>query len=388
MDFRKLRDETSDEYIIRVCGMKDASGYTWDKIAAIINNELGQERTESSYRKFYARYTHNIPLNLETDTAESFMNQIERNKLQTTKVELNRCLRQYSRFDLFYDNIRDAIETLPMPVVKPAPTVTSDNEYVLVISDLHYGATYASENNEYSREECRRRFNRLLGETIEFIKYEGVEHLNIVSLGDTVQGILRMTDLQLNDIAVVDCVVEVSRIIAEFLNELSAYVYIDYYAVSAANHSQTRPLGSKASEIATEDVERIIINYISDMLRDNGRVWVYTDMTRDYVDFSVFDYEIIAMHGHQIKNLNTAIKDMSSLCQKFYDYMLLGHYHSSQEICVGEKGGHNIEVLVSPSVIGSCCYSDKLMRGAKAAAKIYEFDQNHGHTMTRTIILN
>lgn len=388
MDFNKLSNETNDEYIIRICGMKEELGVTWDKIADIINDNLGVDRTESTYRKFYARHTQSLPLNIDAETAESLLTQVERAKLQTTKVEMNRYLRQYSRFDLFYDNIRDAIETLPMPEVKPAPAVTNDKEYILAISDLHYGATYSSENNEYSRKECERRLNVLLGEVIDFVKYEGIDHLNVVSLGDTIQGILRMTDLQLNDIAVVDCVVEISRIIAQFLNELSAYVFVDYYAVSAANHSQTRPIGSKASELAAEDVERIIINYVSDLLADNGRVWVYTDMSRDYIDFSVFDYNVIAMHGHQVKNMQTAIRDMSALCQKFYDYMLIGHFHSAQEICVGERDGHNIEVLVSPSIIGSCQYSDKLMKGAKASAKIYEFDERRGHTMTKTIILN
>lgn len=388
MDYKRASDETKEEYILRICGLKDVIGVTWDRIAAIINENLGIERTESSYRKFYARHANGLPLNIDAETAQSLNIQSERNKLHTTKVELNRYLRHYSRFDLFYENIRDAIETLPPPEVKPFPAKASDKEYILTISDLHYGSTYTSENNRYSRDICRQRLNTLLGEVIEFVKYEGVEHLNVVSLGDTIQGILRLTDLQLNDIAVVDCVVEISRILAAFLNELTAYVYVDYYAVSAANHTQTRPIGSKASELATEDVERIIINYISDLLADNGRACIHTDMSRDYIDFSVFDFQVIAMHGHQIKNLPTAIKDMSSVCQKFYDYMLLGHLHSAQELCVGERDEHNIEVLVSPSIIGSCPYSDKLLKGSKSAAKIYEFDERHGHTMTKTIILN
>lgn len=388
MSFTRERSESAHDYIIRICGMKGELGYTWDDIADVINGELGYSRTGVAYRKFYARHKDDAPVTIDYETEDSLAIQVERNKLQATKIEANRYIRQYSRFDLFYSNVREAIETLPLPEFQAIPPEYSGKQYVLTISDLHYGSTYESENNDYSRKECERRLTALLGEVIEFIKYEGVQHMFVLSLGDTVQGILRMTDLQLNDIPVVDCVVEVSRLLAQFLNQLSAYTLIDFYAVSAANHSQTRPLGSKASELATEDVERIIINYVADMLRDNSRISVYTDMSRDYVDFKIFDYNVIAMHGHQIKNTNTAIRDMSALCQKFYDYMFIGHYHSRQEICVGERAGHNIEVLIAPSVIGSCQYSDKLMRGAKASACIYEFDEQHGHTGTKTFILN
>lgn len=389
MDFKRLDGENDKEYILRICGAKTDIGCTWDDIANIINEELGYDRTGLAYRKFYTRHNHDIDMpKLDYETQSSIAIRMERDKLQATKLEESRFLRHYSRFDLFYSNIREAIESLPMPTLNPLPVSCSDKEYVLTLSDLHYGSTYESENNEYSRKECERRLSALLGEVIEFVKYEGVRHMHILSLGDTVQGILRMTDIQINDIPVVDCVVEVSRLLAQFLNELSAYTFIDFYAVSAANHSQTRPLGSKASELATEDVERIIINYISDMLLNNPRVWAHTDMSRDYVCFKIFDYNIIAMHGHQIKDKNNAIKDMSALCQKFYDYMFMGHYHSRQEICVGEKDGHNIEVLISPALIGSCQYSDKMMTGAKSAACIYEFDERHGHTGTKTFILN
>lgn len=388
MSFERLQPESSNDYIVRICSMKDDLGFTWDDIADAINQELGLDRTGNAYRKYYAVHKHDTSFKFDKETEESVAVRLERNKLQATKLEANRYLRQYSRFELFYENIREAIEILPVPTMEPLPAEYNDKDYVLALADMHYGSTFESENNDYSREECSDRLSKLLGDVIEYIKYEGVSHLNVLSLGDSIQGILRITDLQLNDIPVVDCVVEVSRLLAQFLNNLSKYVVVDYYAVSAANHSQTRPIGSKASELATEDVERIVINYIHDMLRENKRISIHTDLSRDYVDFQICGHNAIAMHGHQIKNMQTAIKDMSALCQKFYDYMFIGHYHSAQELCVGEREGHNIEVLVSPSIIGSCQYSDKLMRGAKAAAKIYEFDEPHGHIGTKTFILN
>ena len=74
-------------------------------------------------------------------------------------------------------------------------------------------------------------------------------------MGDDIQGILRLSDLQLNESSVVKATVFVAKTIARFLNDLSEYCFIDYYLCPTSNHSQTRPLGTKASEIASEDVE-------------------------------------------------------------------------------------------------------------------------------------
>ena len=197
-----------------------------------------------------------------------------------------------------------------------------------------------------------------------------------------------MTDLQINDIPVVDAVVEISRLIAEFLNELSASCNITYYHVPKANHSQIRPLGSKASEIASEDMEKIIVNYISDLLKNNSRVTVKSNLEKDYVDFKIFDFECTSLHGHQIKNIKTTVKDLSNINRKWYSYVFLGHTHSANEIIVGEENHNNIEVLTIPSFIGSDPYADSLFVGSKAMVKIFEFDRVYGHIGSRYIILN
>ena len=285
-------------------------------------------------------------------------------------------------------NIKDAIIRLEQPKLIRTSINESDTQYILGFGDIHYGATYKSINNEYSRAECKRRFGVLLSYMEEFIKSENISHLKIINVSDTIQGILRMTDLQINDIPVVDSIVEISRILAEFLNELSASCSIEYYHAPQANHSQTRPLGSKASEVATEDMERIIINYVSDLLSNNDRVEVITNFEKDYVDIKIFDFECFATHGHKIKDVKGVISDMSNRNRKFYSYAFLGHTHSANEIIVGEDEFSNKEVLTIPAFIGSDPYADSLFVGSKGMAKLYLFDRKYGKIMSKNIILN
>lgn len=395
IEFKRQPGETEEQFIFRVCAAREALG-GWCNVAQAINRELGYGYSESKYRKDWAaqqKYSLGQGGVIDKDALDDMTRAatelaMERQKLSAEKLELNRQIRQNSRFELFYEKVADAVQTLPVPEFNPIYSQNSGKDYVLAVSDIHYGATFESENNRYSRDISRQRLENLCGQVIVFVRENNLNHVNILSLGDSLQGLLRVSDLGINDIPVVDCVVEISRLLAQFLNEISSYCNIDFYAVSAANHSQTRPLGSKASELATEDLERIIVSYVSDMLMLNDRVCVHTDLSRDYVSFNLFGYDCLALHGHQIKNTGSALRDYSLLHQKLYSYMFLGHMHAAQEIVVGEKDNHNCEVLVCPSIIGSDPYSDKLTRGSKGAARIYEFDEVYGHTGTKTFILN
>ena len=315
--------------------------------------------------------------------------QKERQKLNATKVEYNRNLRHESRFELFYENIRDVTTALPLPEFYPIhEDVKTEKAYALSISDIHAGARFKSENNEYSLEECKRRFQVLLGDVIDFVKDKNLSKITVIELGDTIQNILRLSDLRLNETSVVEATVFIARVIAQFLNELSAYCYVDYYHVPTANHSQVRNLGSKASELATEDVEYVISNYIKDLTVNNNRITVTLNGGKEYVRIPIFDFECIALHGHQIKNIENSLKDLSHLHRRFYSFVFLGHYHAGKELPVGETSVNDTEVIVCPSFVGSDPYSDSLMKGSKAACKIYGFDKHKGLVETYKFVLN
>ena len=310
----------------------------------------------------------------------------ERMKLQTTKIEYNRNLRKDSRFEMFYENINDARDRLPMPVFEELICEEQEGEYVLALADIHYGAFFESINNSYSREEVQRRFGKLIAKLKVLIHKNKINKLNIIELGDTIQGMLRLSDVKLNDIPVVDSVVEVSRLIATFLNELSRYTEITYRQVMASNHSQNRYLGTKANEMPNEDMERVIGNYIKDLVANNPRVEVVLS-ERDYDSFELSKQKILTLHGHQVKNINNAIRDYSMLHRTFYDICFVAHFHGGKQMSVAEGNG-NTEIVVCPSFIGSDPYSDSLKIGSKGMCRLFKIEENQGITEQYTIILN
>lgn len=310
----------------------------------------------------------------------------ERKKLQATKIEYNRNLRVESRQELLYENIRDEKERLPLPIFEQRYYHENYGEYLLAFTDVHYGADFVSENNIYNREETKKRFEFIASRTKEMCRKKHISHLNICDLGDDIQGLLRISDVQINDIPVVQAVVEVARLIATTLNEISKVADITYYHTMASNHSQTRPITGKA-DLIKEDLEYIIGNYISDLLSDNEKVKVVIS-DKDYHSIQLAGQQVIMLHGHQVKDTKNAIRDYSMLHRVFYDIAFVGHFHAGQQMSVGESENGNTEIYVVPSFVGSDPYSDSLKKGSKAMCKLFKIEEKNGVTENYTIVLN
>ncbi len=398
--YKRLEGETPEELIYRVCSDKDVIG-SWDDVKLILNTLLNQNYSESTYRKKFQVFNKMLDANkkkfvdsnkqldeLNKKIKECRQEQI---KLQTLNIERNRLDRSESRQALYYQYVRSVIETLPLPKFEVIESNDEEynREYILNLSDLHYGASFISENNTYSPEITKERLFYLTFYMIDFIKSRKLHKLHVLCTGDVLQGLIHLTDLKINDSTVVKSCVEICRLIAQMLNTLSAHVQIEYYHTPSANHTQIRALGAKANELMDEDMEYLIGNYIKDLCANNNRITVHlAEEGKQYVSFDINGYNIVAMHGHQIKNIESAIKDISMMRREFVDILILGHFHSGKQMTVGEGCCSDCEVLINPSFVGSDPYSDSLMKGSKAAVSIYGIHEIYGHDETHKVILN
>ena len=55
MDFKRLENETDEQLVYRICSQKEIIG-TWEDVADILNNLLGNNFSESAYRKKYQSF--------------------------------------------------------------------------------------------------------------------------------------------------------------------------------------------------------------------------------------------------------------------------------------------------------------------------------------------
>ncbi|MFD1401978.1 hypothetical protein [Robinsoniella peoriensis] len=394
-------NETPKAYRIRLYKNKELYGLSNIEIGKLCNEAFGVNWDESAHRKKTTNYIKGYndakselgsvdfqlqELVRQNENIEKNIRK-ERYKLQATKLERDRLEKTESRFELFYENIKDAITTLPLPDIKPYKlNKVSDDEYIVLIADVHFGAKFKSIHNEYSIDIVQERFKQLLTELVLLIEERHISKITVLGLGDDVQGIIHLTDFMINQIPVVDAVVQYPRIVAQFLNELSVYCFVEYYSVMNSNHTQTRPLGTKASEIATEDVEKIIVNHIYDLVAVNERVVVHTEFSNKPVELDIKGFKIIAQHGHQVKAIgDNVLKDLSDFYKVFYNYAILGHLHAGKESVVGSSGSINNKVIVADGFEGSCPYSDTILKDCRGSVKILKFTDK-GYTGHETVV--
>lgn len=403
IEVKRLPNESDESLIYRVCSMKDSFG-TWSEVRDILNKLLDKDYSESKYRKWYKVYQAGLEEGLKKGQSDSDYSDLddklnalkkERKKIQALNVERNKYDREETRRELFYEQIAENITSLPLVSfgqISDEENVDHhdfEKEYVLCLADIHAGAKFKESYDEYSMEIVQERFLCLLDEMSYFIKDKGINHLHVLELGDTVQGLIHLSDLKIIDSSMVRTIVEISRLIAEFLNQLSSITKITYYHCGRANHTQIRAFNAKANELAEEDVEYIIGHYIQDLLRNNDRVEVILpDVNQSYIKLNIRANDIYAMHGHQLRNTDKAIDDVSNYLAETVDYLIVGHEHCSKEITTNAYSTFDKEVLVCPSFVGSDPYSHSILKRTHGAVKVFGFNEVYGHNETYKFILD
>lgn len=315
----------------------------------------------------------------------------ERKKLQTIRVDYNKIAREKSRKDLMYEMVKDSIETLSVPEFTVATSERKDNnkEAVLAFGDVHWGKVSESLNNSYSPEIFEKRMYKLIEESVHYIKdKEELSHVTVLNMADSIEGMsLRISQLQALRTGFIDQTIAFAKFMASWLNELSKYFSVTYKHIPSSNHSEIRPFNTKRGEFPAEDLEKIIINYIHDVLKDNPRIEIPV-YNGNAIEFNIAGFEHIATHGHSFKMNKNTIRDLSMQRQKFYQYLWVAHFHHGSTITVNENSLGNVEMLQIPSVMGSDEYSDSLMTGSKAGAVINIFEEGKGRTTQYNIVLN
>lgn len=398
MIYQKSSDENENQYIYRICSMKEDQGWTWEYIAGILNDSLGHNFGESKYRKQYQYFSKMLKDNEDTFfTNDEYLEKLrserrevekERKKLQTEKLEYNKWLREEAREELIAEHIADAIKELPELEI-PRIVVQKNGARVgnLVFADPHYGKDLCIKGlfgeilNEYSPEIFERRMWNLLNQVIQICDKEGFDTLNVYDLGDEIEGCLRVSALMKLRYGVIESTVRYGRFITEWLNELTKHVKVRYQMVKDSNHCQLRLLGEPKNTFKDENVSYIIIDKIMDRLSNNPN-FEFVQNPTGYIFDQVAGYNIFGYHGEG-KTLEQAIKDFSRVYKVHIDFLVGGHKHHKSSSNVGIES----DVISVPSIIGVDDYSLSLNKTSDPGATLFVLEENKGNVIEYNIKL-
>ena len=311
----------------------------------------------------------------------------ERYKIQTEKLEYNRWLRESARDDLIAEHICQAISALePLDIPPLRQKYYNSRAGVLLFGDEHYGVEFGIPGldgeiiNAYSPEIFERRMWDLLDETVAIVEREGFDEIEVFSMGDFQDGVLRVGQLWKLRYGVVEGTVKYAQFITNWLNELTKHVRVNYQ-MTRGNHTELRMLGQPKGTFKDDNMSRVVEAWVEDRLADNPN-FTFTQNPTGLIYTKIFDYNVAGIHG-EVKKMSQAIKDFSNTYKVQIDYFISGHKHHAYK----EEVGINREVLGVPSIMGSENFSMSINKTASAGATFVIFEDGKGKTVEYAIKL-
>lgn len=318
----------------------------------------------------------------------------ERKKIQTINLEYNQYVRDISRFELFNEKIKEAIDNMPALIFSNTiqDKFNSKQTAVLCISDAHNGVEINMQTvfnepiNIYSPDILKKRLNKLADTVIKDYKNNfNYKKLIVFDLGDGIQNILRLSDIAKLKTGVIDSVLQYAEMISQFLNKIQKELNIQIeFSCLGGNHSELR-LISTGRNWESENLGKVIREFIALRLKDNQNIKV-----DPYSDFSFKQIEginILAIHGDDSKKNINEISYWEQYHNITIDILLMGHFHHQEQISLGYSPTGDKEIIIVPSLIGIDEFSRKNRKLARAGAKFILFEDNN-KTWEKVIYLN
>lgn len=308
----------------------------------------------------------------------------EKQKIRDEKLEFNRWLREDARDERIYELLRDEIKK-NTPIRAPKIIKKSESEIVgaLCIADQHYGTEFKITGlnneiiNEYNPEIFENRMEELLNDVIHKIKKENLKAIKIYSLGDELDGILRVSQLSKLKYGVIESAIRYSQYMTKWLNALTEFVRVEFY-MAFGNHTELRLINQPKGTFVEENMGKIIKQFLEVSLEGNPNFELKTTDNGLIFD-RIFNFNLLGIHG-EVKNMANAIETFSNIYDTKIDILLAGHKHHFKT----ETVGHNRDVVNVPSIIGVDDFSMSIGKTSNAGATFIIIDKAKGLTEITT----
>ncbi len=253
---------------------------------------------------------------------------------------------------------------------------------VLCIADCHFGAEWIVRGlrgeilNRYNPEVFAERMDDLLMQVRDIIDRESISDVQLLLCGDSLDGMLRPSQLMKLRWGVIESCMRFSEHMAQWIAALSQYATVSVCGVDG-NHTETRSLNSKRGDFPGENLEKVIFWFLAERLKDVPGVLV-DSITEQQKHLTVQGFSILLTHGTDIKSLENAAKQTMLLYGESIDYLICGHKHREQEYVSGYTDQGNAVVIRVPSLCGMDEYAQRLGYGGRPGALAMVLEAGYG----------
>ncbi len=336
--YKRLDGETDDEFIFRVSKDKDKIG-TWEDMAELFNAILGYNFGESFYRKHNKKYCKSSGASQYT---KSNFDQTELEKMMAKKREIERKKIQFrdernawqkqnyidARVEQKLDKLEEELTSLGKVNFDnhEEVNISSDNDMLVILSDLHIGQTFNSVFGKYNIDIAKNRLNELIDHIISIQKTHHSEKCYVSLQGDLISGNIHKSIQVTNRENVIEQIKIATELISSFCYELSKHFRVVFMTSVVGNHTR---IDKKEDAIHDERLDDLISWAVELSLKHIGNFHVLKrNIDTGIVDISIRNKTYIGVHGDMDSYNKSGVQNLC-LALGFVPYAILfGHLHT------------------------------------------------------------
>lgn len=274
--------------------------------------------------------------------------QMERQKFYDQRNAFNRLIRERSRQEELNEILVEAVRSgnLPQLHYERFDIAPSDNDLLVSLNDIHYGANVSNFWNTYNSDVCREMMCRYLDRIISIGETHRSENCVVWANGDEISGNIHQSIAVTNKENVIEQIKGVSELIAEFLAELSRHFNNVTFVSVAGNHSRIEP--NKDRALISERLDDLVEWYLGARLQNFENVTIgggeKIDHTIYLVDIRGQTY--CGVHG-DFDGSASKVQALQAMAGKPIYAVLSGHLHHNK---IDEVQG--VKTIMAGSFLG------------------------------------
>lgn len=254
----------------------------------------------------------------------------ERQKFFDQRNAFNKAVRDRSRQEELNEILVRAVQHGELPALDYSPHIQtqSDNDLLVSLNDIHYGANIKNAWNEYNSCICRDMMCRYLDRIISIGQTHKSENCICWMNGDAISGNIHYSIAITNKENVIEQVMGVSELVSEFLAELSKHFSTVTFVTVAGNHSRINP--NKDNSLFSERLDDLIEWYVKARLQNFNNVIIADNK----IDETMYTINIrgklyCGVHGDYDSSA-TQVQALQTMVGKPVYAVLSGHLHHNK----------------------------------------------------------
>lgn len=342
IDIRKGEAESLEEYVWRLGSAKADPMNTfnpkWEELAEVINGQTGSAYEESYWRKMFksmqksmiaANAQGSLDMNLSPETRSALRTfELQQVKLRDERTAYRSEIRRDARTQDLMEKLCEAVARIPpfeRPETRRNPEDYDKSAVYAMLSDIHYGIQFSNAVGVYSSEIAQQRVFEY-AEKIKQIQAKTNAAFCYVSLmGDLVSGQIHQSIRVENRENIVNQIIGVSELVAEFLYMLSDVFETVYVNAVDGNHSRME--ANIKNDIRSERLDRLIPWFCKARLYNIPNIeFIDAQPDSSIGVFNIYNKTYVAVHGDFDLNKDT-VHNIQDLIGKPVDYFLSAHLH-------------------------------------------------------------